>query len=352
MKINEIKNYTIASQATIKDALRKINDFSDGQALVLFVINDKNQVVGSLTDGDIRRGLLIDFSTSDTVDQVMNKKFHFLKSNYSVGEVKKLKEEDLKIVPIIDDINRILNIVNFKYLRSILPIDAVIMAGGKGTRLHPYTKDIPKPLLELNKKPIIAHNIDRLISYGVKNFYVSVNHMKEQIIEFLDKYYKNHDISIKYIIEDQPLGTMGSVGLIKDYHNDDLLVINADILTNIDFEDFYTTYKDHSDDMSIAAFNVRINIPYAVLQTTDKVINSFIEKPTYIYHSNAGIYLFKKKFINLIKKDKQYDAIDLMNSLINDGKKVTHFPIRGYWLDIGNLENYKKAQDDIRYVKF
>lgn len=346
------KQLVINKNAKIRDALVRINDFSAGQALVLFVLNGGNEIVGSITDGDIRRGLLKGFSIDDVVELVMNKDYHFLTKKSSLQEIKELRDEDLKIIPLIDGNKKIIKFLNFRETKTILPMDAVIMAGGKGTRLHTYTKDKPKPLLEVGKKPLIVHNIDRLASYGVRNFYVSVNHMKEQIMDFLDNYYKDSDVNIQYIQEKRPLGTISSVSLVEEYPNDDILVMNSDILTNIDFEDFYMTYKNHSDDMSIATFNIKIDIPYAVLQTDDKKINSFIEKPTYVYHSNAGIYMLKKEHLALIPKNEKYDAIDLMTLLIESGKKVTHFPIRGYWIDIGNDQNYKKAQDDIKYVKF
>jgi len=348
----EREKYIISNNATIRDALVKINDLSDGQALVLFVLNSKHQISGSLTDGDIRRGFLKGSTLNDSVRTVMNKHYHFLKSDSTIYEIKRLKVEDLKIVPLLDDKKKIIKFINFKNIKSILPVDVVIMAGGKGIRLKPYTNDIPKPMLELDKKPIIAHNIDRLITYGIKNFYISVNYMKERIIKYLGEAYKDKDISIKYIEEDQPLGTIGSVGLVKNYENADILVINGDLLTNIDFEDFYVTYKEHEDDMSIATFNIRVDVPYAVLKTTEKRINSFVEKPTYIYYSNAGIYLLKREYVKLIPECQKYDAIDLIKQLIENGKKATHFPIRGYWLDIGSPENYRKAQDDIRYIRF
>lgn len=350
--MKEIDKYIINHDSKIIEALAKINDFSIGQALVLFVLNEDNQIIGSLTDGDIRRALLAGININEKVEVAMNKKFHYIKNLYDLKKIKKMKEEDLKIIPYITKDNKIIKFINLKTIKAILPLDAIIMAGGKGVRLKPYTNDIPKPMLELNKKPIIAHNIDRLISYGVKNFYVSVNHLKDQIKNYLNKHYKNSDITIKYIEENQPLGTVGSVGLVEKFENDDILVINADILTNIDFEDFYSNYKDFHDDMSVATFNVKIDIPYAVLETNGKRIESFIEKPTYTYYSNAGIYLINKEFIKLIPENQAYDTIDLIENLIKNGKKVSHFPIRGYWLDIGTVQNYSKAQDDIRYIKF
>lgn len=350
--MEKIQKHTINENTKIIEALAKIDKFSVGQALVLFVLDEAKQIVGSLTDGDIRRGLLAGVSLDEKVKKAMNKNFHYIKNLDNYKKIRKLKEEDLKIIPHITEDKKIIKFIDLKEIKAILPIDAIIMAGGKGVRLKPYTNDMPKPMLELNKKPIIAHNIDRLISYGVKNFYVSINHLKEQIKNYLDKNYRDKDLTINYIEETQPLGTVGSIALVENFKNEDVLVINADVLTNIDFEDFYSNYKDFNDDMSVATFNVKVDIPYAVLETKEKRIKSFIEKPTYTYYSNAGIYLLNKKFIKLIPKGEIYDTIELIEKMIENNKKVSHFPIRGYWLDIGTVQNYSKAQDDIRYIKF
>lgn len=351
MKKIDIAKHLIAEQSTIREALKKINLLPNGHALVLFVLNEKQQIIGSISDGDIRRALLKGLSLDEKVLPAINKNYKFINEKVSAKEIKKYREEDFKIAPIVDEDKKLVDLIDFKQRKCILPLDAIIMAGGKGTRLHPYTQDIPKPLLELEKKPIICHNIDRLAYFGVRNFYVSVNHLKEQIKKTLDEYYQDSDISIEYIEENKPLGTLGSVGLVDDYKNDDLLVINADILTNIDFEDFYMSYKNSDDDMCVAAFSVNIDIPYAVLETKENKILSFLEKPSYTYHSNAGIYLFKKKFVKIIPQEQQYDAIDLMNYLIEKKHNLSHFPITGYWLDIGNLQNYRKAKEDIKFLK-
>ena len=350
--MENINKYTINQNAKIIEALAKINDLSSRQALVLFVINENFQIIGSLTDGDIRRAILVGVNLNESVEKAMNKDFHYIKNLHNFKKIKNLKSKFLKIIPHITEDKKVINFINLEEINAILPIDAIIMAGGKGVRLKPYTKDTPKPMLELNNKPIIAHNIDRLITYGIKNIYVSVSYLKDQIKNYLNKYYKNKNINIYYIEEETPLGTAGAIGLVKNFKNDDILIINADVLTNIDFEDFYSNYIDFNDDMSVATFNVKIDIPYAVLEIQEKRIKSFIEKPTYTYYSNAGIYLFNKKFIKLIPRNKVYDAIDLIEDMIKNNKKVSHFPIRGYWLDIGTPQNYSKAQDDIRYIKF
>lgn len=342
--------YTILENKTIKYALEKINSFQTGMPLILFVINSKAQVVASVTDGDIRRGLVNGVKLEDSILSVANKNYKYIKDLIDYKKINEYKELDLKIIPYVNNNFELIDFIDLTKLKALLPIDAVIMAGGKGLRLKPYTNDIPKPMLELAGKPIIAHNVDRLISYGVRNIYISVNHLKEQIIDYFKDNYSKYNI--QFIEENSPLGTIGSIGLVDDFKNNDILVMNADVLTNIDFYDFYSNYKNHSDDMSIATFNVRINIPYAVLDTTDKKINSLIEKPSYTYYSNAGIYLIQKEMLNYIPKNQKYDSTDLMEKLIDENKKVTHFPIRGYWLDIGNAQNYAKAQDDIRYIKF
>lgn len=347
--MTRIAKYTIQDNKTIKYALEKINTFDSSNPLVLFVIDSEVKVVGTLTDGDIRRGLIQGVSIHETLDKVMKKDFRYFSNLNDYEKFNEYKNLDLKIVPLVDENQKLMDLINLTKLRAMLPLDAVIMAGGKGVRLKPYTNDVPKPMLELAGKPIIAHNIDRLLTFGVRNIYISVNHLKEQIINYINENYKGKNIT--FIEENEPLGTIGSVKLVENFKHDDILVMNADVLTNIDFYDFFLNYKNFKDNMSIATFNTRINIPYGILNTTDKKINSLIEKPSFNYYSNAGIYLINKDMLKYIPENDKYDSTDLMEKLIEENLKVSHFPIRGYWLDIGNAQNYAKAQDDIRFIK-
>jgi len=350
--MNEAK-FTIQENKTIRYALEKINNFpTNTTCLILFVIDRSGKVIGSLTDGDIRRGLLNGHSLEDKVTSVMKKDFKYLLNYSDYKKFDEFKRNNLKIIPLVSKNFKLIELINLTKIDALLPVDAVIMAGGKGIRLKPYTNDTPKPMLELAGRPILAHNIDRLIRFGVKNFYISVNHLKEQIIEYVEKNYKYTNIKIHFVRENEPLGTIGSMSLVEKFEHKDILVMNADVLTNIDFYDFFINYKDHNDSMSVATFNIRINIPYGILDTTDKKINSLIEKPSFTYYSNAGIYLLKKDILKYIPQNEHYDSTDLMEKLIEKKKKLSHFPIRGYWLDIGNAQNYAKAQDDIRYIKF
>ena len=344
------KEHIINQNETIKTALERINSFRLQQPLVLFVADSQDKITGSLTDGDIRRGLVNGVTLDCPVTNVMHKDFKYVKDLSDYKKINSYKVMDLKLVPLVTKDFKLVEFIDLRKLKAVIPVDAVIMAGGKGVRLKPYTNDTPKPMLELNGKPIIAHNIDRLLSYGITNIYISVNHLKEKIINYIQKNYS--DYNIQFIEENQPLGTIGSVKLVDEFKNNDVLVMNADILTNIDFYDFFNNYKNFRDNMSIATFNIRINIPYGILDTTDKKINSLIEKPSFTYYSNAGIYLINKNMLKYIPSGEKFDSTDLMEKLIEKGKKVSHFPIRGYWLDIGNAQNYAKAQDDIRFIKF
>ncbi len=344
------KEHIINQNETIKTALERINSFRLQQPLVLFVADSQDKITGSLTDGDIRRGLVNGVTLDCPVTNVMHKDFKYVKDLSDYKKINSYKVMDLKLVPLVTKDFKLVEFIDLRKLKAVIPVDAVIMAGGKGVRLKPYTNDTPKPMLELNGKPIIAHNIDRLLSYGITNIYISVNHLKEKIINYIQKNYS--DYNIQFIEENQPLGTIGSVKLVDEFKNNDVLVMNADILTNIDFYDFFINYKNFRDNMSIATFNIRINIPYGILDTTDKKINSLIEKPSFTYYSNAGIYLINKDMLKYIPSGEKFDSTDLMEKLIEKGKKVSHFPIRDYWLDIGNAQNYAKAQDDIRFIKF
>jgi dTDP-glucose pyrophosphorylase len=347
---NEIGKYIIPKDRNIKDALKKIEENVVFQAFTLFVVDDNCRVIGSVTDGDVRRAIIGGASITDTVQHIMRRDFQYILDVNDYRKIKLLKSLDLKLVPLVSEDMKIIDIINLKIIRSILPVDAVIMAGGKGIRLRPYTDNVPKPMLDLKGKPIIAHNMDRLIKYGVKKFYISVNYMKECIKEYIDEHYSESDV--EYIEENEPLGTIGSLRLIKKFVHKDLLIINADILTNLNFDDFFYKYKEIGCDMLVATFDTKVDIPYAVLDICDEKVSSLIEKPTYTYYSNAGIYLMKRDCVDLIPDNETFNATDLMDSMIKNNRNIYYFPLLGYWLDIGTAQNYLKAKEDIKYVRF
>jgi dTDP-glucose pyrophosphorylase len=343
-------NNILTSDSNIRTALEKLSLL--GETLTLFIIDEDFVLIGVVTDGDIRRGLINNLKLDDSVIKIMNIKFKSIFENQlTIESINDLKKSSARIIPILDSFNRIVRFINISNIKTLLPVHAIIMAGGKGERLIPLTTENPKPMLEVNGKPIIEHNIDLLKKYGIGNLHISVNYLKDKIKNYFGMG-ENKNITIEYLEEEKPLGTFGSIKLSNTYKYSDLLVMNSDILTNINFEDFYNTFKNSNAEMAIATTSYKVNIPYAVLETENGVVKSLKEKPTYTYFSNAGIYLIKKDLINEIPYNEYFDATDLINKLINSNRVVLTYPILGYWLDIGRHEDYKKANDDYLHINF
>lgn len=229
-------------------------------------------------------------------------------------------------------------------------IDVIIMAGGKGNRLMPLTQNTPKPLLKVGDKPIIEYNINLLASNGIKQINISVNYLKEQIIEHF-KANNKHNIDFNFITESKSLGTIGSLKLIDNLSKDYVLVMNADLLTNVNFEALFNDFLLKKGDALIATIPHEVKIPHDVIETKKGYVTQLKAKHSYSYNLNAGIYLFKKECIDYIPDNTFFDATDLIEVLIAKGKKITNYPILDYWLDIGKPEDFKKAQEEIKNIK-
>jgi dTDP-glucose pyrophosphorylase len=352
MEKENLQKHVISAPKEAREALMLIQELPINSKRTLFVVDEKGRFLGSLTDGDIRRGLLRGYEISDSTNLYVNKNCCCLNE----GEIDPLKLKGFKsngliLIPIINEAQELIDIIDLSTTKTILPISALIMAGGRGERLKPLTDSTPKPMLKVGEKPIIEHNIDRLISYGIKEVFISVNYLKEQIMDFFgDGSAKG--ISIKYIEESEPLGTLGCLSLIEDVSEENLLIMNSDLLTNIDFEDFYHFFVEKYADMVLASVPYRVNIPYAVLETEKQRVKSFSEKPTFTYYSNGGIYLIKTKLKSKLKKGVFYNATDLMEEVLQESDtSLIHFPILDYWLDIGKHQDFTKAQEDIKNVR-
>lgn len=344
------EKYTITEDTTILDGLKRLNELSS-DIQTLFVISNEGKLIGTVTDGDIRRGLLSGVEISDNITSIAFRNFFsFNEENYSINGIKLARQKRLDLVPFIDNTGKIIRMFNLKDNHSALPIDAVIMAGGRGIRLAPLTDSTPKPMLPLGSKPIIEHNIDRLIQYGIDNICITIRYLGEQISSYFGDGSKK-EASISYFEEVLPLGTIGAVGQLNHFTNDSILVMNSDLFTNIDFEEFYLHYIESGSDVAVASIPYNVSVPYAVLEVENDQIVSLKEKPTYTYYSNAGIYLMKKSILEQIPANSAFDAPDLIEKITKNGGKVTTFPIVGYWLDIGKHEDYAKANELIKYLK-
>ncbi|MDD2493579.1 MAG: nucleotidyltransferase family protein [Tissierellia bacterium] len=346
--MKDFKRYILPDSATIKDALIALDNNSD-DLLTLMIVNKDSCMVGSITDGDIRRGLIKGKLLTDSVRDIMHTSFKFINDNSKdVSIIKDYKEKGIKLLPYLSKDGRIEKIYSLNKMSSILPVDAVIMAGGKGVRLRPLTLTTPKPLLKVGNKCIIDYNVDSLINFGLENITVTINYLGEQLEEHYKE--KRNNIQVKCVREPEYFGTMGSIKFVDSFINDTVLVMNSDLFTNIDYEDFYLHFQQSDSDMAVAAVPYSVNVPYGIFELNGREIYGIKEKPTYNYYANAGIYLIRQEILNLIPDDTYFNATDLIEMLISTNRKVVRYPLTGYWIDIGNPADYQKAQELVKHL--
>ena len=344
-----MNNHIISKDKTLLEALSQINDLAP-EPLVLFVVDEEQRMVGTLTDGDSRRALISGASVNDKAEAIMHRNFNYMSVSdiCNVLDIRHQKEMRMKLVPILDAEKHIVDIINLEKFETRLPVDAVLMAGGKGERLRPLTEKTPKPLLPVGEKAIIDHNVDRIISYGIQHINVTVKYLREQI----EAHYQTprHEVQVQTVREPQYLGTIGSIKFVPKFYNDTVLLMNSDLFTNIDYEDFFLHYQQHEADMSVAAVPYNVSIPYGVLDLNGRNIKGLLEKPKFNYYANAGIYLIKRSALEEIPDNTFFNATDLIEKLIAEGKKVIRYPLNGTWIDIGNPQEYQKAQDLVKHL--
>lgn len=333
---------------SVREALKKLDELSSDA--ILFLVDDFNQLLGSLTDGDLRRGFIKGLGFDNHLSEFMQPNPKLIKQGkYNLKEIIALREQLFTVFPVVNAQMQIINVVNFRHQKSYLPVDALIMAGGRGERMKPLTDTTPKPLLKVGVRPIIEHNIDRLNTYGIDDIWISVRYLGQQLVDYFQDG-SEKALRISYVWEENALGTAGALALVDNFIHDHVLMMNSDLLTNIDFEDLYLFFEEQHADFAVACIPYQVNVPYAVMETQDKLVTGFKEKPTYTHYSNAGIYLMKKEVIDFIPKNQTFNATDLMECLIENNKKVVAYPLVCYWLDIGKPEDYLKAQEDIRHI--
>ncbi|MDO6686264.1 MULTISPECIES: nucleotidyltransferase family protein [unclassified Agarivorans] len=338
----------ISESSTIKQALEIIN--SEALRVVVVVDQDK-KLLGMVTDGDIRRGLLNDLMLTDTVAKVMNPKPITAEIATSKEQLVQLMEdEQILSIPLLDDSGKI---VGLETLHSALSKDTYenpvfIMAGGFGTRLRPLTDNCPKPMLKVGDRPILETVLISFIKAGFHNFYISTHYMPEQI--------HNHfgdgsdlGVSISYVHEDIPLGTCGALGLLPEDMSRDmpLIMINGDVLTKVDFQRLLSFHIENDADATMCVREYDYQIPYGVVNGDGIQITSMVEKPVQRFFVNAGIYVVSPRVIQSVEKNQKIDMPTLLEQHMEERQKVLMFPIHEYWLDIGRMDDFNRAQVDI-----
>ena len=340
----------IHKDKNLVEGLQQLNQLRDMSRLILFVVDDNDRVVGSVTDGDIRRSIISEQNLQKALVEIANPNFKRLYQADAYQSFEKYRKSDIKILPILNSEEKMVDLIDLEHTKAQLPLEAVIMAGGRGKRLSPLTDTIPKPMLRLGNKPIIEHNIDRLISFGIKKIYISVKYLGEQIVNYLGDG-SQKGITIEYVWEDEPLGTAGALALINDFSTEYVLVMNSDLFTNVDFESLYLKLLNEGAAMAVASTEYKVDVPYAVFETKEGRVTNFKEKPSFIYHSNAGIYILEHSLISTIERGKYCDITDVMEHLVASGGRLVYDPIIGYWIDIGKTVDYEHAQEFIKHLQ-
>ena len=342
---HRISRHTVSGDATIRETLIALNELS-GDSMTLFAIDRDGKLIGSVTDGDIRRALINGFTTEDKVSNIAFRNYISLTSDASPKErydtVALARERRINLLPVTTD-GVLTDITDIRKMKSAIPADAVLMAGGRGERLRPLTIDTPKPLLKVGGKPIIDYNVESLQRYGVKDIYVTVNYLKQQIIEhFADQRWQR---KVHCIEEPCRLGTIGSVALIDSLSQDHVIVMNSDLLTNIDFERLWQHHVDSRAVLTMATVPYTVSVPFAILKTEGDRVIGLEEKPTFNHFANAGVYIIDRNVLGDIKRGEYLDAPDFVESLIAKGLKVSHFAIDGTWIDIGSPDDFRYANE-------
>jgi len=347
--VKNIQNIKLNINSTIKKALQIIDS---GAIQIALVVDKDDKLLGTLTDGDIRRGLLKGLDLNSSIESIVFK-------TPTVAKVSDTKEEILKIalskklhqIPIVDEKGRVLGIQEIDELvkPDIKSNRVILMVGGLGTRLRPLTENIPKPMLKVGNKPILQTIVEKFAEYGYVNITMCVNYKSHIIQEYFGDG-KEFGVNIEYILEKQRMGTAGALSLLKERPTEAFFVMNGDLLTNVNFEHLHNF---HISSNAIATMCVReydFQVPYGVVNTNDSKIISIEEKPTHSFFVNAGIYMLSPKVLDDIPQYEFYDMPVLFEELIEKENSVVSFPLREYWLDIGRMEEYKKANEEYHEV--
>lgn len=345
----QIDRHIIREGAPLMDAIARLNELSGG-VMTLLVTDSDGRMTGTLTDGDVRRALLQGIGLESRVEEAMFRQFRSLKADaIDPAALRELRLKGLKLIPMIDSYGRISRVIDTRVTKTLLPLRAVLMAGGKGERLRPMTLSVPKPLLKVGGKAIIDYNIEALASVGVDDVSVTVNYLAEQIEEHFSK--EVAGVKVKCVREPRALGTIGSVSLVDLPSEGDTIVMNSDLLTTVSFENMYLTHRERGADVTIAVVPYNVSVPYAILSTDDDRVTALQEKPSYSYYANAGIYIFSNDLLKKLPADERTDATDLIEQAIAEGRKVTYYPINGTWIDIGSPIDFAHACELVRHLQ-
>ena len=322
---------------------------------IVLVVDETKQLLGTITDGDIRRAILAGKGLETPVSELLVLKADSPYPKPVTAQVgteatellRLMREHVVQQLPILDETKRVVDLVTMGDLmpEDELPVKAVIMAGGYGTRLSPLTDDVPKPMLPVGDRPLMEYTVEQLRKAGIERLSIATHYLTEKIATHFGDGHE-FGVEINYIEEDTPLGTAGALGLM-DSTTEPMLVINGDILTRVDFRSMLDFHNKHKADLTVGVRQYEMEVPYGVLDCDGPDVVRLSEKPQHRFLVNAGVYLLNPNAQEFIPRNEFFNMTDLIDRLLNEGRKVVSFPILEYWLDIGQPVDYQKAQEDV-----
>lgn len=347
--MKSVHSIKITPRATIREALKIIDS---GAMQIAIVVDENDRLIGTLTDGDIRRGLLNNLTLDDGIESVIFKTPTIATLHDTKEEIlQKALGKKLHQIPIVDDERRVIGIKEIEELvrPHVKPNAVVLMVGGLGSRLRPLTEDTPKPMLKVGNKPILQTIVEKFAEYGFVNIVMCVNY-KSHIIQDYFGDGSAFGVNIEYVLEEQRMGTAGALSLLRSAPKEPFFVMNGDLLTNINFEHLldYHTAQNAMATMCVREYDFQV--PYGVVNLEGNRILSIQEKPVHKFFVSAGIYMLSPETLAMIPQDQFYDMPTLFEALIQESKKTVSFPIREYWLDIGRMEEYERANSEYHGV--
>ncbi len=347
--MNDWRKVLLAPEDSLEHTIKVLHN---GGCRIALVADKFGVLLGTVTDGDIRRALIKHLTMEAPISLIMNSNPVVVDNKVKNKEILSLmSDQDLLHMPIIDKDGILCGLETLQHLieSPIYDNPIFLMAGGFGTRLHPLTKDTPKPLLKVGNKPILEMIIEQFINYGFHNFYISTHFKSEQIKDYF-KDGKLHNVSVKYVHEDVPLGTAGSLGLLPDnLPSLPIIVMNGDLLTKVDFKNLLNFHCEHNSEATMCVREYDFQVPYGVVEIDNYNIKEIKEKPVHRFFVNAGIYVLNRSLINKVDGKSYLDMTDFLEKELNNGG-VNAFPIHEYWLDIGQMEEYEKANREFSTV--
>ena len=341
-----ISSCTVFPQMTIKEAMQVLDN---SMLQIAFVVDEENRLLGTVTDSDVRRSILREGDLSQLVATIMNANpIVAAQGSERAALLRLMKAKKVRQIPLVDPQKRLVGLVQMEELLYRPQRDniVVLMAGGLGTRLRPLTDKVPKPLLKVGTKPILETILESFLDAGFHRFYFAVNY-KSQMIEDYFGDGSRYGAEIKYLHEKKRMGTAGALYFLPEVPKEPILVMNGDLLTKVDFGELldYHVKQDAAATMAVREYNYQV--PYGVIDFDEEQrIAAIREKPSYSFFVNAGIYVLSPEAVACVNKEEFFDMPQLFNALVEGGKKTTVYPVREYWMDIGRMDDFERAQEE------